>query len=223
MMQCTARSKRSGEQCKRHAVPGRNVCAMHGGKTPGGIASPHFKSGRYSKHLPERLMERYQQALHDDDLLNLRHEVALVDTRIAELLEQVERGDLGGCWLELKEHFDTLTLATQKQDLGAGRVAFEQIGSLITGGANDYQVWTQISAMLEQRRKLVDTERRRLVDMQQMITSEQAMTLVGALIGIIREEVTDRHVLASLQTRITGLLVTRTGARSDAAEPDDDR
>lgn len=33
-MQCKARSKRSGAQCKRTAVPGAEVCTMHGGKAP---------------------------------------------------------------------------------------------------------------------------------------------------------------------------------------------
>lgn len=31
---CIARSKRSGEQCKRHALPGATVCSMHGGRAP---------------------------------------------------------------------------------------------------------------------------------------------------------------------------------------------
>ena len=31
---CTARSKRSGERCKRAAIVGGHVCAMHGGKVP---------------------------------------------------------------------------------------------------------------------------------------------------------------------------------------------
>lgn len=219
-MRCSAKSKQSGEQCKRHAVPGKKVCAIHGGKSLSGIASKSLKHGRHSKYLPGGLLERYQQALSDDDLLNLKHEVALVDTRIAELLEQIEPGDLGVRWLELKEHFETLQTATQKQDLGAGRAAFEQIGLLIHGGATDYQSWAQISNLLEQRRKLVDTERRRLVDMQQMITSEQALLLVTALSGIVREEVGDSHVLARIQHRIAGLLTHRTLATVDAGDSD---
>jgi hypothetical protein len=31
---CTARSKQSGERCKRAAVVGASVCSMHGGKAP---------------------------------------------------------------------------------------------------------------------------------------------------------------------------------------------
>jgi hypothetical protein len=31
---CTAKSKQSGERCKRRPVPGATVCSMHGGKIP---------------------------------------------------------------------------------------------------------------------------------------------------------------------------------------------
>ncbi len=53
--QCTATSKRSGNQCQKHAMRGRTVCLAHGGKTPRGTASPHFKTGRYSRSLPGHL------------------------------------------------------------------------------------------------------------------------------------------------------------------------
>ena len=31
---CTARSKRSGQRCKRRPIPGGSVCVMHGGAAP---------------------------------------------------------------------------------------------------------------------------------------------------------------------------------------------
>lgn len=185
---------------------------MHGGKTPAGIASPHLKHGRYSQHLPAKLLDRYQQGLSDEELLDLRHEVALVDARIAELLGQIEKGDLGARWLELQAAFDNLRLATQKHDLGAGREAFEKIGGLINGGANDYLVWAQITAFLEQRRRLVDTERRQLGVMQQMITTAQAMVLITALADIVRKHVADSDVLSRIQTDLTRLLDQQSGA-----------
>lgn len=173
-MQCKAKSKRSGQQCQRHAMIGKTVCHMHGGKTRGGMASPVLKHGRYSKFLPTHLMERYQESLNDSDLLSLREEIALIDARLSELL---------------------------------------------AGGVPDWDVMVPLT---EQRRKLVDTERRRLVDMQQMITTEQAMLLVSALTSILREEVTDTYVLARIQTRIAGVLVPKNGNRVDASEVDAD-
>lgn len=31
---CTAKSKQSGQRCKRRPIPGGHVCVMHGGKAP---------------------------------------------------------------------------------------------------------------------------------------------------------------------------------------------
>lgn len=52
--QCTATSKRSGVRCRKSAMTSRTVCLAHGGKTPRGVASPHFMHGRYSTALPFR-------------------------------------------------------------------------------------------------------------------------------------------------------------------------
>lgn len=216
-MRCKAKSKQSGEQCKRHATPGREVCAIHGGKTPAGIASPHARHLRHSKYLPERLLERYAEALADEDLLNLKYEIGLVDTRIAELLEQDEAGGSADLWLSLQQQHRVMDAASRREDVEKWTEAFKAIGEIIDTGVRANMHWQQITDLLEQRRKLVDTERRRLVDMQQMITSEQAMVLVSALISIIREEVTDRNVLTRLQARISGLLVARAGTGASAA------
>lgn len=35
MAQCKAKSKRSGERCRRYAMKGKAVCSMHGGKSKG--------------------------------------------------------------------------------------------------------------------------------------------------------------------------------------------
>ena len=44
-LRCSARSRRSGMQCKGPAVQGKRVCRMHGGKSPG--APPGERNGRY--------------------------------------------------------------------------------------------------------------------------------------------------------------------------------
>jgi len=43
MSQCTAKSKRSGERCKKDAVIGMGVCHIHGGKSLVGTDNPAFK------------------------------------------------------------------------------------------------------------------------------------------------------------------------------------
>jgi hypothetical protein len=64
-MRCKAKSKRSQEQCKRHATPGMSVCRNHGGKTPIGPRLRQFKTGHRSKFLPSRMAADYYAAEQD--------------------------------------------------------------------------------------------------------------------------------------------------------------
>ena len=49
----------------RSRLEGRARCHYHGGKTPRGIASPHFRTGRYSKYLPGGLEKLCENARAD--------------------------------------------------------------------------------------------------------------------------------------------------------------
>ena len=80
---CKATSKRSGERCKNPAVTGYDVCRIHGGKTPRGIASPNYKTGLYSRYLPSGINDKVQ-AFIEADPLELVSEMALLRALLAE-------------------------------------------------------------------------------------------------------------------------------------------
>src|SRR5438128_2068606 len=84
--------KRNGEPCQGPAM--RNGrCRLHGGKSLGGIASPHFRDGRRSKYfkcLPEDLTNSFSKAYCDADLLSLKDQMALLVARSMQLLERLK-------------------------------------------------------------------------------------------------------------------------------------
>ncbi len=202
--------KKDGTPCQRSPMP-NGRCWLHGGATPSGIASPNFKHGKYSKYATGNLRQKYEEALQDESLLSMKHEVALIDARLQSLLELVDHGDIGARWLELQDLYETLTRATQEHDLGAGASAFEQIGAIINRAASDHETWSEISSAMEQRRKMVDTERKHMLDLQQFITANQAMLLVQTLTSIIREEVTDPDARARIQAKFVRYAIERDG------------
>jgi hypothetical protein len=64
-------------------------CYRHGGATPAGIASPHFKTGKdskYLKHLPASFAPHFN--VDNPHLIALIDELALVDAGMIELLER---------------------------------------------------------------------------------------------------------------------------------------
>lgn len=213
-MKCNAKNKR-GESCGNHAVNGSSKCKFHGGASLIGVASPNFKHGRHSKHLPSRLAARYSEALADPQLLELRDEIALVGTRQTELLEQLDSGLTLERWRIAQMAYGELITAIQKRD-GAGlqlaMIALEDaLGVHVT---NDAVVWEEVIVLSEHRRRLVESEHKRMVNMQQMITSEQAMALLGRVTESIRKHVSDPSILAAVASDLRAIVNAGAGERT---------
>ena len=79
--QCKARSKRTGERCKRAAVPGKRVCYYHGGASTG----PRTPEGRERCSLAamvhgayvEKVLDEREQRLYDGFLAKMREDFDL--------------------------------------------------------------------------------------------------------------------------------------------------
>jgi hypothetical protein len=180
-------------------------CYKHGGASLGGIASPTFKTGKYSKYMPERLLERYHEAVSDPQLLELDHEIALVDTRLADLLTRVDTGEAAKNWKEAREINDEIKEALLNENYGAVVIACSALDRLISPALNDYEAWNQLSALLDQRRKLVESQRKRMIEQQQFVTVEQALLLVTALVDSVKRNVADPKALQAISIDVARL------------------
>jgi hypothetical protein len=89
---CGAKT-RKGRPCQNPAMK-NGRCRMHGGATPRGTDLPQFKSGRYSKSLPDKLAGRYEEALSDEERHDLRDEIALAEAKIYDLFLGMKRGEV---------------------------------------------------------------------------------------------------------------------------------
>lgn len=208
MAQCTATVRKTGERCRRRAVTGYRVCQVHGAGSPkkGRPGGRPIETGIHSSKLPERMREKYLEAIGDPELLNLRSSIALVDARLEDLLGRVDSGESGAAWVNVRKCLD----AFLKEFYGNGdhvALQLEELKLAIQKGLDDYAAWSEIQALLEQRRKIVESEQKRLVALQQVITVEKAMILFAAITDVIKRNVTDRQQLASISHELAGLLV----------------
>lgn len=183
-------------------------CAMHGGKTPRGVDSPHTKHGRYSKDLPTRLAGRFEQAIKDAELIQLNREAALLDTRIGELLEQIDAEGTGAIFKLLAKAW-TDYRAAKEGDKPTSLMVVEQ---LIERGMAQEITWAEIYSLIEQRRKVVESEAKRQTQLKQTLTVSQAMTLLTAVVDIVKRNVSDDDILRSVSRDISGLLARGAGA-----------
>lgn len=150
----------------------------------------------------------------DPHILDLNEDIALVDTRLGELLGKIDTGETASTWLALSGAYIALRAAIQRKDTTTITAQLAALDRLITEGGSDYAVWEDIGRALEQRRKLVESENKRRKDMQEFITSQQALAIMGAVVGIIKQHVTDDKQLQAISRAIDALALTDVSGRS---------
>jgi hypothetical protein len=134
---CTAKSKQSGERCKRAAVVGATVCSMHGGKIPRVVAAAARRRAAATYGLPvdvnplDALLE---------ELRRTAGHVAWLGSVVADLDEVMEATMFGlspSAWVKLYQHERTHLARVARDCLSAGveerqvRIAEEQ-GRLVS-------------------------------------------------------------------------------------------
>lgn len=199
--------REDGTYCKARPMP-NGSCHRHGGhltERNSGVKHPLLRTGRVSKHLPVRIQDRHEEMLKDEELLSLNQEIALIDVRIAEVLESLDTEDGTAMWRRLrvmtsayKRHVDARR-ATQAAD------TLDRIFKAIKDGADEFSKWEQVLNLVDARRKTVESERKRLVEMNQMITTAQAMVMLQAILDSIRKHVPDKGVLKALSNDLTSI------------------
>lgn len=197
-------------------------CRIHGGTSLGGLASPTFKTGRYSKYLPVRLVSRYHEAITDPDLVALRDELGLLDTRIVQVVSALDTGESREAWAALVSAWSTLEEQFERA-LDTGEIpeemerTVESIGTLIRSGMSEGYVWQEIRGLIKDRALLVAGEQKRLVEMQQYVKVDQAMTFVSAVMDSVRRHVHDTDVLAAIGTDLGRFTDVRDGSQPVAS------
>lgn len=189
---CGAKNKRNGEKCKNPAME-NGRCRLHGGKVPKGLALPQTKSGRYSKHLPTYLAGQYESMRNDQELLNLREEVALATSHLQDLLDRLQSGETRESWEALRDLAGQLRESHNEKDTKGFFDCALQMAAVIEGTPNQGELWEEIHKTLETRRKLVDSEGKRVKTMHEMVSVDRAMLYLGAMASAVKTAV-ERYV-----------------------------
>ncbi len=129
--------------------------------------------------------------------------------RLSDVLGRVDTGESGATWAKARDTYDALIDAMREHDAGKQSQSFRELDRLIGKGLSDYAAWREIQSLIEQIRKLSESEQKRLVAAQLMISSEQAMSFTVAMLSIIKQHVSDRTVLNNIQLDVTALLSKR--------------
>lgn len=206
MAQCKATAKSTGERCNRRAVEGREVCTVHGGLTPRGIASPHTKHGRYYGQMPANLSALVEKGADDPDLLNLSSEIEVLDGMIRESMGRLEEGGDEKAWRELVKVQTKIRKAEVTGDVTKLREALVDLDGVIREGSSYYAARADLVRLFEQRRKLVESEAKRRERMSMMVRAERIVLMMRSLGHLVRENVKDERALRRINEGMARIL-----------------
>jgi len=173
-------------QCGRPASDGFDVCNFHGAGTKARdtTSGRPLLSGRYSSHLPVALRNRYQAALDDPSLIELRQESAILVALIAEQLSIY--GDDPPNVEEMADVIKSLGQAMAAGDDDVSAQEYQRLVEVFTSGKGKWAALQNVIKLLEQRRRVVGTEVVRLTALHEMLTVEQSMALLAAVQDILK-------------------------------------
>lgn len=204
IQRCGARKRSNGEIC---SMSGRHLfdngrCRFHGGATPNGADLPQFKTGVYSEALEPKLRDKYQVLLDADSLTDLREDIALVSVRIMSLLETLDNGELTRVWTDLSRLVTQANSDLQSRDVDKFGAKWFEIRQLVQRGNQQYLSWQEASQLVEQKRKLVESESRIALSNDRSIAVADHFAIITALVEIFLKYVKDEDARLAAHAEI---------------------
>jgi len=199
---CGANLRRKpGQTCQQRPLKNSKRCRIHGGKSLKGISSATYKHGRYSMVLPENIRKRYEAARKDPELLSHQAELRLIDAHLADLLQQMKDTNGPNVVRRAREAWKDLQAAQANHDNEGTAKAFDTLGEVLTKKDGNTIGWSEVRDVVDLRRKILETETRRLKDSEATLTMEQGLTMIGFLNNAIRKAV-NAHTTVDIAKRI---------------------
>jgi hypothetical protein len=162
---------------------------MHGGASLRGMDSPTFKTGRYSKSIPDHLADRYRASLEDEERHDLRDEIALAESKVADCLHRmsVDPSDSDTLWLKLRNLERQMRSAqgTEQAQILAVLRETVRVGGEAAIASRELDGW------IARKTRSVEADVRVAKVKQHFIRVEEYMAAMSAVLEVIRRNVED--------------------------------
>ena len=188
--------------CAAYPTPGKKKCRFHGGKVLVGADHPHYKGRGLSKNLPTRFLEQFQLSLTDPNVLDMTPEISLLEARLEDLIRKADEEPGSSTWKKIQATYTKFRAATRESEV---RKYLAELDSLITKGFLDSFLWEDVRVLIDTLRRLKDSERKRRVDAEQVITESQFRTLMGFIVNSIETRVKNPDVKMAILADLTKL------------------
>jgi hypothetical protein len=156
--------------------------------------------------VPKRLNADYHASLNDPARLELGNQIAALDSRFAELLRGLGTDPSDAGIGKLLSKWNRLQRAEQAGNDELVAELRAEIAKGLTVAARLEATWHELYQVTERRRRLVESERKRLLESAEMLTLAQTMMLIERLQDSVIAHVTDRSTLENIAAEFARLI-----------------
>jgi len=175
--------------CKSIVSNEGDACKFHGGMSLRGIEHPRFIHGRYSRYIPSNLAESYKKFRTDENRVSVEEELDLARMLLADQIAGIGDGASGKNWVKARELFEK-ALRYNRQNRSEDFVrTLTELGEVLEKGSNEVGRAKDALDIMEQVRRLVNTERQIKVDEAEYITRAYALFMFGKILDAIERNV----------------------------------
>lgn len=203
--------------CKQPPIRGRTACKLHGGRTPRGPASPHYRDGKRSKlfrifnvelkpgtTFVDGAIQEYSQREHR----SLRREIAITAGLVSVATERVAEGGAGPEeWQAAQKATVALREALTAGSVAKAKAAVVELDRIVSSGAVSARAEAELRESTEALRKLKDTEAKLAERRRGMVTLEEFLTLARAMLDIAARFIVETKARAEFVREIEALVV----------------
>lgn len=220
---CAAKLRLSNppRYCLQLPLPGRTRCKYHGGRSPRGVASPHFKNGRYTVVMPDRMRAAFEAALADPHITSLTNEIAAHRATAADLRRRLIDAPPAGA--EAQRTWDAVKRAQQGGNPTALAVALTRHDAAMAAERAERELLADLRREDELVSKLTRAENDYRDQLDQQLSREQALVFIRGL-SIANKEVIETYVadpgLRTLLLRAIGARFAELADRRGIADPE---
>lgn len=196
------------------APPMRNgACKVHGG-------TKQVSTGRYARVL-KSWRAAYERALKDKDLLDTRHELALMDVTIQKLLARIEELDAPAWRTELNETFQQLQTAVRskrQRDVGP---LLTRVGELVEQGAGIDQLARDLMAYADKRAARANKMDELALRREEKVTVSEVAAIFSRWLGVLEQHL-DQALFLKIQEELRHVTEPGIAAAHDEVVDEDE-
>lgn len=195
--------------CRRPGGDVNGRCYIHNKNAVSGLAHKSFKHGLRSKYMPAQILESFQEAQSDPDLADLRKDVDLLEALISDRLTTLNMGNAAMYTKQAQDALRKYRTSLAREDFPGAAAQLQALTTALNQAQRSAGAVQELMTMIEARRKVTDSMTKQMLDKKNVVTSEQIMAFVYALLHSVKKHINDVKILTAIATDFRDLMSRR--------------